>query len=184
MGAMSVLSPISNIPGVGDFLKGLFGGSSPGLKKAEGNAEGIAQYGIGQGEQNENEAGDYYGGILSGDPAKIAQSLAPAIAANTQEAQQKKQTIGEFGARSGGNTAAANNIDATTRANTTNLIGGALNNAAAGATGLGENQLNNATVNNQIAGNFSQQQLQNIINSLFGKGISAGVGAGEGALLG
>ena len=114
--------------------------------------------------------GDYYGGILSGDPAKIAESLAPAISANTQEAQQKKQTIGEFGARSGGNTASANAIDSGTRANTTNLIGGALNNAAAGEAGLGENQMNNGTVNNQIAGNFSQEQLMNIMNSIFGQG--------------
>lgn len=166
---------------MGDWLSGLFGGTSKGLDTAQSTAQGAAGYGIGTGEKNENAAGGYYGGILSGDPAKIAESLAPAISANTGQAQQKKQTIGEFGARSGGNTAAANNIDATTRANTTNLIGGALNNAAAGEANLGENQMQNGTQNNQIAGNFSQQQLMNIMNSIFGKGISSGVGSIEGA---
>lgn len=169
---------------MGDFLSGLFGGSSPGLQKAQGTAEGLASYGANNGEKAENAAGDYYGGILSGDPSKIAESLAPAIAANTQGAQQQKQTIGEFGARSGGNTSTANHIDSATRANTTNLIGGALNNAAAGEAGLGENQIASGTQNNQISGQFSQQMLQNIINSLFGKGISSAAGALEGAGLG
>lgn len=164
---------------MGDWLSGLFGGSSKGLDTAQSTAAGAAGYGIGTGEKNEDAAGGYYGGILSGDPAKIAQSLAPAITANTQEAQQKKQTLGEFGARSGGNTSTANNIDATTRANTTNLIGGALNGAAAGEAGLGENQVSSGTTNNQIAGNFSQQQLQNIINSLFGQSITGAVNYGE-----
>lgn len=164
---------------MGDWLSGLFGGTSKGLDTAQSTAAGLAGYGVNKGEQNENAAGDYYGGILSGDPAKIAQSLAPAISANQQQAQQQKQTMGQFGSRSGGNTAAANNIDTATRANTTNLIGGALNNAAAGEAGLGENQVNNATSNNQIAGNFSQMQLQNIINSLFGKTISGAASYGE-----
>lgn len=164
---------------MGDFLSGLFGGSSPGLHTAQGTAQGGADYGFNTGEKNENAAGDYYGGILSGDPAKIAQSLAPAISANTQEAQQKKQTMGEFGARSGGNTASANAIDSGTRANTTNLIGGALNNAAAGEAGLGENQVASGTQNNQISGQMSQQMLQNIINSLFGKSIAGGINYAE-----
>lgn len=164
---------------MGDWLSGLFGGSSPGLKKAQGTAESGADFGFNNGEKNETAAGDYYGGILSGDPAKIAESLAPAISANTQQAQQKKQTIGEFGARSGGNTAAANSIDANTRTNTTNLIGGALNNAAAGEAGLGENQVASGTQNNEISGQLSQQMLTNIINSLFSKHINGAINYGE-----
>lgn len=169
---------------MGAFLSGLFGGSSPGLSTAQSGAQGAAGYGFNTGEQNENAAGGYYGGILSGDPAKIAQSLAPAITANTQGAQQQKQTMAQFGSRSGGNTGAADAVDSQTRGNTVNLIGGALNGAAAGVAGLGESQMASGTQNNQIAGQFSQLQLQNIINSLFGQGIEGGILGGEGIGLG
>lgn len=169
---------------MGAFLSGLFGGSSPGLSTAQSTAAGGAQYGFNTGEQNENAAGGYYNGILSGDPTKIAQSLAPALTANSQQAQQKKETTAQFGTRSGGNTAASDAIDSGTRANTVNLIGGALNGAAAGAAGLGENQVASGTQNNAVAGSFSQQELMNMMNSIFGKGISSGVGSLEGAGLG
>lgn len=169
---------------MGAFLSGLFGGSSPGVSTAQSTAAGLAGYGANNGEQAENAAGGYYSGILSGNPQEIAQSLAPAISANTQGAQQKKQTMAQFGSRSGGNTGAADAIDSQTRGNTVNLIGGALNNAAAGEANLGENQVSNATQNNQIAGNFSQQELQNMMNSILGKGISSGIGSIEGAGLG
>lgn len=169
---------------MGSFLNGLFMGGSPGVGKAEGTAEGLAGYGANAGEGNENAAGGYYNGILSGDPAKIAETLAPEIAANAQQTQQQKNTMAQFGSRSGGNTGAANGADSASRANIVNLIGGAQQGAAAGAAGLGENQVSSATTNNQIAGQLSQQELENLMNSIFGSGLSSGIGALEGGGIG
>jgi hypothetical protein len=167
---------------MGSFLSGIFGGSSPGVSQAQQTAQGGAGYGFSNGQKNEDAAGDYYGGILSGDPTKIAQSLAPAIQANQQQGQQQKQTMAQFGTRSGGNTGAADNIDTATRGNTVNLIGGALNNAAAGEAGLGENQVQSGTQNNQAAGNFSEEELKNQQNSILGQMIG-GLGATAGTAI-
>lgn len=161
----------------------IFTGSSPGLSSSINGAQGLAGFGTNNGENNETAASNYYNGILSGDPAKIAQTLAPELSTNQQQTQQQKQTMAQFGSRSGGNTGAANAADSASRANVVNLIGGAQQGAAAGEAGLGENQVNSATQNNMNAGQLSEEALKNSQNSILG-GLAGGLGGNLSTIFG
>ena len=115
---------------MGDFLSSLFTGNNPTLHSATGKLGDLGSFSSNTGRNATNTAQNYYSNLLSGDPSKISAAIAPEIAANSQQAQQQKQTIGEFGGRSGGNTATANNIDTNSRGNIIDLIGKLLGGAA------------------------------------------------------
>lgn len=160
---------------MGSFLSGIFGGSNPTLNSTIGNAGGISQFGTNTGEGAITDANQYYSDILSGDPSKIAESIAPEIQAGQQQTQQAKQGLAQFGTRSGGTAAASAGADAANRANTISLIGKLQSGAAAGEAGIGENQTQQGLAANGQQAALSQQQLQNYMNSILGKGISAGL---------
>src|ERR1700754_3356812 len=63
------------------------------------------------GEKNLTTSSDFMNDILSGDPTKIGQVLAPQIDAIKGRAQQQKNNLAEFGNRSGGTNSAASSID-------------------------------------------------------------------------
>ena len=106
-----------------------------------------------------NAAQGYYGGILSGNQAQIAETLAPEISSGAQAEQQQKQTNAEFGNRSGGTNSSTQAADSQERGNIINLIGQAQQGAASGEASLGTNLLGQASSNiNSQAGLATQNQ--------------------------
>lgn len=164
---------------MGGFLSSILGGQNKTLNGTIGNAGSISQFGTNTGQGAVTDANKFYQGILSGDPGQIAQTIAPEIQAGQQQTQQAKQGLAEFGTRSGGTAAASAGADAANRGNIISLIGRLQSGAAAGEAGLGENQTAQGLQANGQQAELSQEQLQNYMNSILGKGISGAVNYGE-----
>lgn len=164
------------------FWGSMFGGSNPTLNSGINKAGQVAGYGTTQGEGLTTSAGNFFQGILSGNPAQTAKLLAPQIQAAQNQAQQAKQTQAQFGGRSGGTNAAGQTIDDKTRGNITNMISDLTGKAATATADLGTNLLSQGmkALNQQVE--FSQQQMQNWQDSLFGSSMNAAAGIGMGAL--
>jgi hypothetical protein len=160
---------------MGDFLSSLFSGSNPTLGKDSGTLGSLAGFSSNLGQSATNTASQYYTNLLSGDPSKISQAIAPEIAANSEQAQQQKQTIGQFGGRSGGNTATANNIDTTSRGNITDLIGKLINGAAGSEASIGTTETGQAGTDAARQAQIAEEQQKNQQNSIFG-GLLGGLG--------
>lgn len=169
---------------MGSFFGGILGGQNSTLNSTIGKAGDISTFGTNTGQGAITDANQYYQNILSGDPSKIAESIAPEIQAGQQQTQQAKQGLAQFGTRSGGTAAASAGADAANRGNIISLIGKLQQGAASGETGIGENQTALGLNANMQQAQMSQQQLQNYINSILGKSISTGVSAAETAGLG
>jgi hypothetical protein len=160
---------------MGAFLSSIFGGQSPGLKQATNTAGSISNFANNTGEGAITDASQYYKNILSGDPSKIAESIAPEIQAGQQQTQQAKQQMAEFGTRSGGTAAASAGADAANRANIISLIGRLQQGAAQGEAGIGENQTGQGIAATGLQGQLSQQQLNDYLNSILGKTFSSAI---------
>lgn len=171
---------------MGAFLSGIFGGSNPTLNQTKNTAGDISKFGTTTGQGAITDANKYYSDILSSDPSKIAESIAPEIKAGADQTQQEKQSLAQFGTRSGGTAAASAGADAANRSNIISLIGRLQQGAAAGETGIGENQTAQGLQANGQQASISQAQLQNYINSILGQGVgdfaSTGLNAAEGKL--
>lgn len=156
---------------MGSFLGSILGGQNKTLNGAIGTAGDISQFGTSTGQGAITDANQYYSNILSGDPSKIAESIAPEIQAGQQQTQQAKQGMAQFGTRSGGTAAASAGADAANRGNIISLIGKLQSGAAAGEAGIGENQTAQGLQANGQQAQLSQEQLQNYMNSVLGSGI-------------
>jgi hypothetical protein len=99
------------------------------------------------GEKNTQEASDFYGDILSGDPAKIAQVLAPEIKAGQDQVNQAALTNSQFGNRGGGTNSSTQHAQGAERGNIINLIGGLQQGAASAAGNLGMNLMEQGSGN-------------------------------------
>jgi hypothetical protein len=110
-----------------------------------GGLFGNSGFASNQGMGDISASTDFMKDLLSGDPTKVAQVLAPQIDAITGRAQQQKNNLAEFGNRSGGNNSTASAIDANTGAQVTDLIGNLIGNAANNLMSSGENLLNLGT---------------------------------------
>ena len=102
----------------------------------------LGQTQISTGQNLVTPAATYYENILSGDPSKIAQSLAPEIAAGQGQVEQAALRGANFGSRSGGTAAASRAAEDANRGNIINLVGGLQSHAADAAGSLGSNQEN------------------------------------------
>ena len=122
---------------MGGFLGALFGGSNPTLNKDINSLGSLAGYSQGVGQQGTTGALNYDLGILSGDPTKTAQTLAPETAQLQGQAQQNKNTVAQFGNRGGGMNAVMAGLDDATRSKLLGLAGGLQQGAAANAGQLG-----------------------------------------------
>lgn len=169
---------------MGAFLGSILGGQNKTLSTDIGKAGDISNFGTTTGEKNITDASKYYSDILSGDPSKIAESIAPEVSTGATQTQQEKNQLAQFGTRSGGTAAASAGADAANRSNIINLIARLRQGAAAGATGIGENQTGQGLQANAQQAQLSQQQLENYMKSIIGQGIGAGVGGVEGFALG
>jgi hypothetical protein len=112
----------------------------------------IGGFETGIGEQGTTAAMNYDLGILSGDPTKTAQTLAPEIRTQQEGEQQAKNQLAEFGNRSGGTAAKAASLDSAGRGNIISLLGGLQSSAATNAGSLGTQDLGMASGNiNDVA---------------------------------
>ena len=169
--------------GFGTYLMDIFGPTKAekSAMDALNSSSGVA---VQQGEGDTTAASKWYQDILSGDPTKQAQAIAPQTAAAQQGAQQQKNQAAQFAPRSGGMAATMAGMDANTRAQLIQLLGGLQSGAASGAAGLGtaEQGLSQQATGQQAQ--LSQEQMQNWANSILGKGITSAAGAAESAGLG
>lgn len=169
---------------MGGFLSGIFTGSSPTLTSDENQAGGVAGFGISQGEGDISNASGFYNDLLSGNQSTIAKLLAPQIGDITGQAQQQKNTLAQFGNRSGGTNSQAQTIDDKTRSNINDMISKLTAAGASGDASLGTSTLGLGLNANQVQEQDSQQKLKNQQDSLLGGLITGGADAGLDALTG
>jgi len=127
------------------------------------------------GQKGTDASLDYDLGILSGDPAKIAETLAPEISTQNQQVEQGKLTTAQFGNRSGGNNAAGQAMDDKARGNIINLIGGLQQGTAQHAGNLGTYNLGMASPNIQSVAGLKTAAQNRTANAI--GGIASGVGS-------
>jgi len=154
----------------------MFGGSNPTLNQGINKAGQISGFGTSKGEGLLTSSGNFFQSLLGGDPAATAKLLAPQIRTAQNQAQQAKNTAAQFGTRSGGTNARAQTIDDTTRANITSMISKLTGDAATQAATMGQNLIDTGmkALNDQVQ--FSQAQMENWANSIFGQGMSSAAG--------
>lgn len=165
------------------FLGSLFGGSNPTLNKninQFGQEAGFAQ---GVGQKGVTDASKWYSDVLSGDPSKMAEAVAPETAALQGQAQQKKNQLAQFGPRSGGTEAAVAGMDADTRAQIIKLLGGLQSGTAGAEANLGTAEQGMALNAQQMQDEAAMQQQELESNSILG-GMLGGLGKVAGGALG
>lgn len=168
---------------------GFFGiglGPSSQEKQQYGALANIGNFGTSQGEGDISASDNFFKAILSGDPTKISQVLGPSISAANKSGQEQKKTLSEFGNRSGGTNAAAQNIDTNTRSSIDQAIASLTGNAASALGASGQGLLAAGLSGHEAA--FSEadtihQQHSAQINDLF-KSIASVVGGVAGGFAG
>ena len=164
---------------MGAFLSSIFAGSNPTLGKDMNQFGQDAGVTGGIGNADATAASKFYTDILSGDPTKQAQAIAPQTAAAQQSAQQQKNQASQFAPRSGGMTATMSGLDENTRAQLIKLLGSLTTSSASGAAGLGSSLLTSG-MSGQAAG-FEEAQAVDPWEKLLQLGQAAGKAAAAGA---
>jgi len=171
---------------MGGFLASIFGGSNPTLNQDISKIGKLSDFSTNAGEQGTTAALNYDLGLLSGDPTKVAETLAPETQQAQQQAQQGKNTIAQFSNRGGGSNAVMNSLDDATRAKLLSLTGGLRQGAAGQAGQLGTANLGLAQNATMDQSKLAQERFQNWMNSILGKGITdiskTALNAGEAGL--
>lgn len=134
----------------------------------EKDLEGLSGYETKTGEGLIDPASKFYEDILSGDPAKIAEALAPEIKSGAEAVAQQAKTTNEFGNRSGGNTASNNAAQAGERGNIISLIGDMQTHAADAAGSLGSNLVGQASGNINDTANLKINRRNQVNNDVGG----------------
>jgi hypothetical protein len=166
------------------FWSGVFGGSNPTLNQGINQSGQVAGFGTTKGEGLTTSAGNFFTGLLSGNPAQTAKLLAPQIKGIQDRTQQAKQTAAQFHNRSGGTNAKMQTADDTARAKVSDMVTDLTGKAATASADLGKSLIDQGmdALSKQV--NFSQQQMDNWSNSIFGKGMTEAAAYGETAALG
>jgi hypothetical protein len=161
-------------------MSALFGGKDVNLNNL------ISQYGqiggqqTGQGQKHENQAGDFFSSLVSGDASKQMQTLAPEISAAKTSNQQTQKSNAEMGTRSGG-TAASNAASSDKlHSDITNMIGSLTGGAASSLASLGSSEMSTGLGALGQEQGATAERMQNWSNSILGMGLAKGAGFGEG----
>ncbi len=165
---------------MGGFLSSIFTGSNPTLDKDQSQLGDLAGYSSNTGQKATDASTGYNLGILSGDPTKVAQTLAPEIQTLQGQAQQNKNTVSQFGNRGGGMNAVMAGLDDATRAKLISLMGSLRQGAATNLGTIGTANLGMSANDAAQQAKIAQQQQENFMNSILGKGISSGIAGAEG----
>lgn len=168
------------------FLDSLFTGNNPTLNENIGTTGTIGGYGTSTGMGDTSAVSKYLQSIIGGDPASISRTLAPQIGQIAKQANEKIQTQGEFGNRSGGVNASNESTMDTSRGNIDDLIA-KITSGGVGALGdLGTKLLGMGLSAEQVQAMLSQERMKNQQNSILGGAIAGGssalLNAGIGAL--
>ena len=146
---------------MGGLVGGLFNLFSGNPTEKEQNQFGaLSGYQTGVGEGLITPAAQYEESILSGDPTKTAQAMAPEISANQQQTQQFKNQTAEFSPRSGGTAASVANADTSGRSNLIDLLGKEQSGAASTSLSAGSGLLGQASSNLGNEANLANQWRQ------------------------
>jgi hypothetical protein len=94
------------------------------------NLTAASGFATGAGESDLTASNTFMQDILSGDPTKVSQALAPEISGQQKQVQQQKDQAAQFGSRSGGTAATIANADTAGRSNIINLEGGLMGHSA------------------------------------------------------
>jgi hypothetical protein len=156
------------------WLSTLFNGNST-VNNASSSLLNTGASTTGAGMADTSAASSFFNSILSGN----MKSLAPQVGAITKQGQQQKQTLSQFGNRSGGTNAQAQSIGDTTTANINSLFQGASTSAANSLGSLGTNLLGIGTNATDAGASLSLQNksLFSQLLSQFANGAGKGVGA-------
>lgn len=166
------------------FWGSLFGGSSSGTTSALNNTGNIASFAQGQGQSNTTAGSNFFQSLLSGDSSKTSAVLAPQISAAKTSLQQDQKTSAQNGTRSGGTAASNAAAKDKIHSDITNLTGNLTGGAAGTLLSSGSSLLGTALSGYGQQSNIAAQQAKQWQDSIFGKAISGGVGALEGAGMG
>ncbi|HEX5426657.1 MAG TPA: hypothetical protein VFW94_24305 [Candidatus Acidoferrales bacterium] len=162
------------------FWGGLFGGQNKGLNQGINQASGISGFATSLGESGLTRSNKFWSNILSDNSAKIAKALAAPISTQQKQVQQGEKTAAEFHNRGGGVNSATQSAQGEARGNIVNLVGNLQSSAASNLAATGGSLLNLGLDATGEMAQLSQMQLENWKNSIFGKGISTGIGTAEG----
>lgn len=161
------------------FFSSIFGGSSDTLNSLIPRYGQIGATQTNQGSSYQNQAGDFWSKVLSGDSSKVSQALAPEISSAKTRASQDQKTTAMFGGRSGGT--AASNASSTDKLHSdlTNLIGSLTNSSASSLATLGSNMVSTGLGAYGAQEQADKERMANWQNSILGRGITGGVAAAE-----
>ncbi len=130
----------------------------------------LAGYETGVGEGLITPAAQYEESLLSGDPTKTAQAMAPEISANQQQTQQFKNQSAEFSPRSGGTAAWQASADTSGRSNLIDLLGKEQSGAASTSLSAGSELLKSASSNLGDEAELAEERRKSILGDIGGIG--------------
>jgi hypothetical protein len=152
---------------LGGLVGGIFdlaqGDPTQGEQKKFGS---MGDYQTGVGEGLTTAGAGFNEDILSGDPTKISQALAPEISFGQGQVEQQRLHDANFGTRSGGTAASTANAEGANRGNIINLVGGLQKSTAESSLSHGGNLMDSASSNigneAQLAEQRRQQQVGDV----------------------
>ena len=112
-------------------------GPSKDEKTQYNNLSGASSWSTSHGEADINQSTDFMKSILSGDPGKIGQVLAPQIRGIQDQGQEDLKKASIFGNRSGGTNAFAQTSEDKTRSHVNDLISSLTGSAVSGLNRTG-----------------------------------------------
>lgn len=121
------------------------------LQSLFGPAASLGQSQAQAGAANLGTASNYFNAILSGDPTKMSQALAPQISAIQNQTSQGVNTLNQFGSRSGGTAAAVSQEGIAAQQAVQNLFDLLGPEAAAEVANIGGTQESLGTGQEQLA---------------------------------
>ena len=159
---------------MGGLLSSIFDLAAGNPTQGEQNQFGaLSGYQTGVGEGLITPAAQYEENILSGDPTKTAQAMAPEISANQNQTQQFKNQTAEFSPRSGGTAASVANADTSGRSNLIDLLGQEQSGAASTSLSAGSGLLNSASSNLSNQAGLAEQWRKSQVSDIGQIGQSA-----------
>jgi hypothetical protein len=145
---------------------------------------GLGSYETGLGEDLATSGAGFENSILSGDPSKIGQALAPEISSGQEQVQEQALQNANFGNRSGGTNASTQAATGAERGNIINLVGGLQSGTAGQAVGQGAGLMGQASQSIGQEAQLAAANQQRVTGDVSGiaqsaAAIAAGFGGGE-----
>jgi hypothetical protein len=158
---------------MGGLVGGIFdlasGDPTQGEQKKFGS---LGDYQTGVGEGLTTAGAGFNEDILSGDPTKISQALAPEISAGQGQVEQQRLQDANFGSRSGGTAASTAAAEGANRGNIINLVGGLQKSTAESSLTHGGNLMSEASGNIGNEAQLAEQRRQQQVGDV--NGIATG----------